>query len=249
MSRNYLLTIAALAASAFFSNRAWAAEESVSDRNTVWKGVYTPAQAARGKTVYLSVCSRCHREDFSGYNDILRGDRFLERWREDNLSSLSARVRTMPPNAPGSLTETAYTDIIAYILQVNEFPSGPMDLKSEALPGIRVEGKNGPEPVPDFALVEVVGCLEKDSAGKWMVTNAGEPVRTRNPGRSSAEELKRAAVQQLGGFTFHILDVSSIEPDPHNGHKMRAKGFLMRKSGFDRLNITSLEMVSASCVK
>ena len=209
MSLNRVLTIV-LATSGFFSSSVCADEETGSDRNTVWKGVYSAAQAARGKAAYLSACSRCHREDLSGYSEVLRGDRFLDRWREDNLSSLSARVRTMPPNAPGSLTENTYTDIIAYILQVNQFPSGAADLKPEALPAIRVEGKNGPEPVPDFSLVEVTGCLEKDSDSKWMVSNATEPVRTRNPGTSSAEELRRATAQELGKLTFHILDVSSL---------------------------------------
>ena len=116
-----------------------AADETATDRNTVWKGVYSENQAARGKAGYLSACSRCHKEDLSGYSEILRGDRFLERWREDNLSSLSARVRTMPPNAPGSLTESAYTDIIAYILKANEFPSGA----NAACTSLRVTCRSG----------------------------------------------------------------------------------------------------------
>ncbi len=249
MSIDHALSIAVLATSALFANLVCAAEESGNDRVTVWKGVYTAAQAARGKAAYQSACSRCHRDDLSGYSEILRGDRFLERWREDNLNSLSARVQTMPPNAPGSLSESAYADIIAYILQVNQFPSGAVDLKPRDFSRIRVEGKNGPEAVPDFALVEIVGCLQKESEGKWMVSNASEPLRTRNPGPSSVDELQRAAVQQLGSLTFHILDVTSLQPDPHNGQKIRAKGFLMRKPGYDRINVTSLEMVAESCAK
>ena len=44
---------------------------------------------------------------------------FLDRWREDKLESLFTFIKTtMPGNNPGSLDERAYTDIIAFILEV-----------------------------------------------------------------------------------------------------------------------------------
>jgi mono/diheme cytochrome c family protein len=217
---------------------------------SVWSGVYTSAQAARGASVYTAECARCHKDDMSGYNNILIGTRFMDRWREDNLNSFYTLVRnTMPRNAPQSLSDAAYLDVVAYVLQTKSFPAGGTELTSDALPGIRVEGKEGPEAVPDFSLVEVVGCLSKGGDGDWMVTKATEPVRTRDPKDSAPEQLKTLAAKAMGAHTFRLLDPTSVQPDPPNGHKVEAKGFLIRKPGDDRLNPTSLQSVAGSCAQ
>src|SRR6266566_3413171 len=75
------------------------------ERRTVWSGVYTANQATRGAALYTSECGRCHREDLSGYTG-LRGDKFIDNWREDSLESLWVRIsKTMPMGAPGSLKQ------------------------------------------------------------------------------------------------------------------------------------------------
>jgi len=38
-----------------------------------------------------------------------------------------------------------------------------------------------------------------------------------------------------------------INPDAHKGHKMAAKGLLIKDPKGNRLNVTSLEMVAAAC--
>ena len=219
------------------------------DHKTVWEGVYTAAQASRGAQVYTQACSRCHQEDLSGYRSVLRGSHFMDQWREDNLRNLFTRVKTMPPNAPGSLKDDAYVDIVAYILQANSFPAGAQNLEAKALDQIRVEAKDGPGPVPDFSLVEVVGCLVKESEGKWGVSKATEPVRTRNPFQSSPEELKSARAQTAGKFMFHILDAINLPASVHHMDKVKAKGFLIRKTGDDRINITNVEYLSGNCAQ
>jgi cytochrome c5 len=219
------------------------------DGKTVWQGVYTSAQATRGLAAYRDECSRCHGEDLSGYRSVLTGDRFMQQWREDNLRSLFNRVKTMPPNAPASLQDAAYIDIIAYLLQMNSFPAGSRQLEEKSLDRIRVEGKEGPEPVPDFSLVEVVGCLSRDAAGKWMVSQASEPVRTRNPFDSPAAELDAAGRQPSGRRTFRILDASNLPAGLHNLDKVKAKGFLIRNVDNDRLNITSVEHLAGACTQ
>jgi mono/diheme cytochrome c family protein len=218
-----------------------------SDGKTVWSGVYTSEQATRGVAVYLAACSRCHKEDLSGYAG-LRGAKFIENWREDNLGSLWNRIsKTMPVGAPGTLDKSEYLDILAYILQANDFPAGTQELNAEALSNIRFEGKAGAEPVPDFALVQTVGCLARDPDGIWRVKQASDPVRTRNPNASASAELHSAAAQPLGKNTFRILDGYSLKVDSHDGRKVKVKGFLIRKPGDDRLNATSVEVVGAVC--
>ena len=102
---------------------------------TVWDGVYTDAQAERGRESYQQACISCHREDLRGDNTApsLIGESFLFLWGDMEVSALSARVqKIMPPERPGSLSAQAYSDIIAFILQQNGFPAGTAELPAES---------------------------------------------------------------------------------------------------------------------
>src|SRR5262245_13176744 len=82
---------------------------------TVWDGVYTTAQAARGKTVYERACVNCHKPDLSGAllgasagggePPPLKGNRFTQNFSEGTVRSLFSRISTEPPNTPGSVTD------------------------------------------------------------------------------------------------------------------------------------------------
>lgn len=247
----------------FATPAGWLSAEILQDRQapagnkgkTIWDGVYTPAQAARGKESYAAHCSACHATDLTGRNGpALRGDHFMENWREDSLNSLYNRIKnSMPAGNPSSLADDTYVDIVAHILQVNAFPEGAEELKPDTLVTIRVVGKEGPAPVPNFALVQVVGCLAQSSDNSWILSDASEPVRTRNPKESTESELKASAATPLGEQTFRLLDVDYFRSDftaaAHKGHKMEAKGFLIRNPGDLRLSTTWLEMLESSCMK
>ena len=45
------------------------------------------------------------------------------------------------------------------MLKANEFPAGDDELSVDDWRTCRLVGKGGAEPVPDFSLVQVVGCL------------------------------------------------------------------------------------------
>lgn len=215
---------------------------------TVWDGVYASAQAERGQSAYATSCSRCHGEDLTASGNVLRGAKFIDKWREDSLKSLFSGIRnTMPRNAPKSLPDEMYTDIVAYLLQVNAFPAGSEELKVEALENIRLIGKEGPRPVPDFALVVSVGCLIRAGADTWVLQNASEPLRTRSPREATEAEIADAAAKPAGQLKFRLLDTLYFTPEPHAGHWMEAKGFLMRAPGDNRINLTSLRMVRQDC--
>jgi mono/diheme cytochrome c family protein len=221
-------------------------------RQTVWDGVYTGAQAARGQAVYSAECAKCHREDLSGYNGALAGRRFMEEWREDHLYSLFNTIRiTMPRGAPGSLSDEAYMDIVTYVLQVNGFPEGVEELAGDRLRKIQLIGRDGPRPVPDFALIEVAGCLIRDPAGAWLLSNATDPLRTREPGASSDEELELAKSAPHGAQTYRLVDIEFVRPvfqaAIHEGHKLQAKGFLNRRPSGDQISLTALQSVSSIC--
>ena len=216
---------------------------------TVWDGVYTAEQAERGEAVYKSHCLSCHQADFSGTEEAspLSGDAFMQAWREDTVGNLYTRVRNlMPFDEPASLSDDAYVDSVAYLLQVNGFPAGPRELTATGASDVRIEAEDGPGEVPSFALVSVVGCLERGAGGDWVLTRAAPAVRTTDPSASSPEALAVLAGRPLGTRTFELM---AVYPDPaaHAGHVMEAKGFLIRSPDGDRVNVSTLGMVADAC--
>ena len=108
-------------------------------------------------------------------------------------------------------------------------------------------GKGGPEPVPDFSLVRVVGCLDTNASdGAWMLLNSTDPVRTGNP-QPVAGEPEMAQSWQLGPKTYRLLVSAAYKPDAYKRHKVEVRGFLIRRPTESRLNITSLETLDPSC--
>ena len=213
---------------------------------TVWEGVYTEAQAARGQSQYATHCANCHREDLSGYSGLLRGNRFMDKIREASLHLLFDKTKTtMPRGAAGTLSDKAYVDIVTYLLKMNEFPVGSEELRTELLPKIQVVSKTGPEPVPNFSLIRVVGCLTQSDQA-WLLTNTTEPVRSGNP--QPTEDERRVAEQiPLGSETFDLMVSAAYSPERAKGHKVEVRGLLIRRPAMSRINITSLETLHPTC--
>ncbi|HEY4709641.1 MAG TPA: cytochrome c [Candidatus Acidoferrales bacterium] len=117
---------------------------------TIWDGVYTDDQAARGKAQYNTSCSSCHMEDLSGSGQALplAGDAFTDIWEGQTVADLLGLVQgTMPQDKPGSLSPEAALDVITYILQYNKYPSGKEELKNDpdALKNILITKKAPPK--------------------------------------------------------------------------------------------------------
>lgn len=220
-------------------------------RKTVWDGVFTGEQAARGKAIFATTCMACHGADLNGASGpALKGEAFLNHWMEGSLDALFTHVKSMPPNR-ATLGDAAYVDLVASLLDANAFPSGVQELKAEVVPNIQVQGKNGPAPVPAFALVDVVGCFARGPNDTWKLTNGSEPSRTRSPMQPTESEIAAARAKPLGGQTFQLLDVeyfsNTFHPEDHVGHKVNAKGFLIRTETEARINVTWAEMLAADC--
>lgn len=216
---------------------------------TVWDGVYSEEQAGRGRTAYARHCASCHAADLSGSLEArpLAGPRFMQDWSEDTVDTLYTRVRNlMPFDDPATLPDDIYLDSVAYILQYNGFPAGDLALDPEQLGDIRIQGRDGPGPVPSFSLVQVIGCLAADPDGDWILTGSTRAVRTRDPAASDAEALAALTDRPPGSATFSLM---SVYPDPaeHAGHRMEVKGFLIRDPEGDRINVSALAMVAPAC--
>ncbi len=105
---------------------------------TTNSGVYTAAQAERGKKVFEAKCTACH--DTARFT----GDVFLEPWDGKPLKGVwDIASGTMPEDNPGSLPQQEYGDILAYFLHLNAFPAGDAELEGNAaaMAAIKVEKK------------------------------------------------------------------------------------------------------------
>ena len=101
------------------------------EARSAWSGVYTKAQAERGRATYAAKCSKCHAESLAGNPPAppLRGAGFIARWNGQSVRDIHSRIRsTMPVDAPGSLTRPETFDIVSFLLQVNGFPDGGAEL-------------------------------------------------------------------------------------------------------------------------
>jgi len=85
---------------------------------SVKDGVYTAAQATRGRAVYDEKCTGCHANKMWGQD-----------WPEKSLFDVYDVVKNfMPEDNPGSLTAAQTRDVVAYILQNNKLPVGRTEL-------------------------------------------------------------------------------------------------------------------------
>ena len=98
---------------------------------SVQQGVYTTAQAERGRSSYAARCAECHGPDLSGSSF---GDGVPPLKRDDfmtgrNLKDVFDQVkRSMPFSAPATLPDMVYLDVLAFVLKENGYPAGPDEL-------------------------------------------------------------------------------------------------------------------------
>src|SRR5215831_6759745 len=125
-----------LAAAAAFTQPALAQSSVPQPARSTASGVYTDEQAARGRETYVMQCKSCHTPASH------TGPTFATWWDRKTLSDLYQFVSTrMPKNEPGSLQPDEYADLIAYLLKLNDLPSGsePLPADSVALKKIRID--------------------------------------------------------------------------------------------------------------
>jgi len=99
-------------------------------------GVFTAQQAVRGEQIFKAKCSSCHDPN------RFTGDDLFRPWAGKPLAELFSVMReSMPEDNPGTLPAQEYGDVVAYILQLNKFPTGADELVAtdEAMAAILFE--------------------------------------------------------------------------------------------------------------
>ena len=231
-----------------------AAQDDATLRKTVREPVYTTAQAERGKVVYEANCVTCHLADLDGSGNPtagargapLVGTRFVQDFGEAKVSALFNKMkRDMPSGRPGALTDQEYLDVATYILQKNNFPAGSVELTNDLADSVWIPGAGGGDGLQNYTFVSSVGCLHQDPSRSWLLTNA-EGLKQTEPTAAASVDAS-ASTRPRGEFTFRLLDAISHNPEPHNGHKVRVTGHMVRLGAEIRVNVSSLQMVGASC--
>ena len=123
-----------------------AAQQAAPPAKKIWDGVYTSAQAARGKEPFERSCARCHNVELAGSQrgPALKGNAFWAKYDNEGLSSLFMFIRdTMPQDGPSLLSDEIKADVLAYIMSMNGMPAGNAELKADlrALDEIKIARK------------------------------------------------------------------------------------------------------------
>jgi hypothetical protein len=60
------------------------------------------------------------------------GSGFIVFWTELPVGSLFERIKvSMPEDGPGRLTDEEYIDVVAYLLDANDYPAGEEDMPAD----------------------------------------------------------------------------------------------------------------------
>ena len=108
--------------------------QAPAETTTIAAGIYTTAQAARGRIVYDGQCASCHLQDLSGSNQALSlaGAEFVERWNGRSVDELVDRIRvSMPADRAGSLSRESAIDVVTYMLEASAFAAGDNELRND----------------------------------------------------------------------------------------------------------------------
>lgn len=145
-----LFAIAAVAGAALcgVSGLLYAQDVSLYDgvipSRSVWSGVYTMDQVAKGRKLYEEACAQCHLPQLQGDGSEgvppLVGTHFMVDWDSIPLSDLVRHMHAQPNDTPGDIDTEAATNLTAFILFSNQVPAGktPLPDNQRAVAQIRI---------------------------------------------------------------------------------------------------------------
>ena len=215
--------------------------------NTAWKGIFTSAQADRGRLFFSGNCAECHGENLQGGEGApLSGERFWNDWGQRPVDELLSYISTnMPFSEDGSLKGTlppsTYVDIVTHILRTNGFPAGAQEMTAQTAVGVQIVPRDGgSSELPASTLAHVVGCLgARRPDGSWPVTMASAPARLAAGAKPSTDT---ALGQREFALKFVLRNLAGMV-----GHKVSVTGLLLGPGGKDGINVNTVDSVSPTC--
>jgi PQQ-dependent dehydrogenase (methanol/ethanol family) len=115
---------------------------------------FLSAQADRGLRLYANQCASCHGVSLQGGSGpALTGIPLRSRWTNRSVREFEYVLTTqMPLNAPGSLSESDYFDLLAFILLENDYPFGTKTLDSSQMHVLLFDDTTAPAAADSNAL-------------------------------------------------------------------------------------------------
>lgn len=214
--------------------------QSAPAKNTLWDGLYTDEQAARGNAVFSASCANCHTLDSQGGRP-LSGKDFWDHYTQKTVGDLFTFIqKNMPNGNGGSLSEKTYADLVALVLKSNGVPAGTTELVPSTVAAIPIIPKDGPAELPEGALVRVVGCLAKNGSD-FVLTRATPPQRT-DKTSATPEDATRPLGEKSIALKFLLTKL-----DSDIGKRMSATGLLIGAGGTGGLNVSTVNKVADTC--
>ena len=214
---------------------------------TVWDGVFTSEQAARGRLAFAGECAECHGPNLQGgEGKALTGDQFWKDWKERSVDELLTFVRTNMPFddagiKKGTLPQSTYIDIVAHILNTNGFPAGSGELNAASSKGVAIIRREGPGDLPDSSAARIVGCLEpRESPGAdWVVSKGTRAVRSTAP--KDGDKTMPLGTKEYS-LKFVLTNLTRLV-----GHRVAVSGLLIGEGGVNGINVSAVDNLADSC--
>ncbi len=202
---------------------------------------FTATQAAQGRSDYIANCAACHQANLSGGGEApsLAAGNFMKSWGGKSTRELYSYIHSaMPLGKGGSLSDSTYANIVAFLLTANGATAGGTPLTSstdirigliangvvpDAITAAAPAGGAPPGPsgvtvaghVPNYAPV-TDAMLTNPPDGDWLMARRNyqgwsySPLNGINAGNVKGLQLKWAWAMNEGG-------ASEITPTVHDG--------------------------------
>jgi mono/diheme cytochrome c family protein len=217
------------------------AADDATPLRSVWSGVFSTEQAARGKAQFAVLCQHCHSPLLTGSQagPPLRGPGFWKKWEGDTVWALFVKIRDyMPEDTIESVTDEEKLDVLTHILVSNGVvPSAAADLPLDRQVLDRIvitKDRAAAATAGNFWEVRAEGCLVRRPGGRWGVEQARATLLASN-------------APVAGPSSFTLYNVAPTVPEGRAGTVVHAQGLLFREPGGDRLSVTSLDVTGRSC--
>lgn len=171
-------------------------------------------QLELGRKVYEQDCAVCHGASYTGaFGPPVSGEAFVQKWMARGPEAFAEHVRTMPPAAPGTLSDEAYDALVALLRDVNKMPPA---------------GANAVEPAPASATPAAAPLTASGAPHGGMTLTAGPTDQFAQAYQARLQEL----VQGLAPVTDEMLQ----KPAPGSWLNWRRTRDALGYSPLDQIN-------------
>ena len=232
------------------------AQDEVKRKTVARDPAFTAAQAERGKKVYRGQLrqlpspgpGRVRKPDRRGSRRAAGGHPVRPGFRRvESQRALQQDEARHAVGKAGHAHGSAVSRCGVVRAVAKQVSRGTAELTTDSATDIWIPGAGGAEGLQNYTYVSAVGCLHQDPTRSWLLTNAQELKKTDPPAAGAAPAAGPGRPKAPGEFTFRLLDAFNYNPEPHNGHKVRVTGYMVRLGAEIRVNVQALQMVSASC--